>query len=134
MERLRLRIWCAATITLLLVAGIVRLVWQFVSQGSVMTADAWAMGVMFMIAAIGVYCLVLYLLVRPNGIRSPLFRIGFTVIATSAVAGVTIHFARFVPSPEASSPVSLVLAILLLIASISAYLLALNLVWSVLKD
>lgn len=134
MGHLHLRIWCAATVTLLLAAGIVRVVWHFISLGSSLTADAWAMGILFMIAAIGIYCLVLYLLVRPNKVRSPLFRICFTVLVTAAVAGAATHFARYVPSPEAASPVSLALAALLLVAGISAYLLALRFVWSVLKD
>ena len=134
MKHLYLRIWCAATITLLLVAGIVRIVWHFVTLGSSMTADAWAMGALLMIAAVGTYCLVVYLLVRPSKIRSPLFRICFTILATTAVVGAAIHFGRFFPSPEASSPVSLAIAILLLIAGISAYSLLLSFVWSVLKD
>lgn len=133
MKHLRIRIWCVATITLLLAAGIVRLVWHFVSLGSVLPTDGWALGILLIIAAIGAYGLFLYLLVRPNRTRSLVFRIWFTVIATSAFAGATIHFARYVPSPEASSPISLVLAILLLVAVVSAYLLALNLVWSAWK-
>jgi len=134
MEYLRIRIWCAATITLLVAAAIVRLVWHFVSLGSVLPTDGWALGILLMIAAIGAYGLFLYLMVRPNRIRSLVSKIWFTMIATSAFAGATIHFARYVPSPEASSSISLVLAIVLLVAVVNAYLLALNLAWSALKN
>ncbi len=58
-------------------------------------------------------------------------RIWVTIIITGALIDGIIHFVRFVPSPEAAAPLSVVIASLLLTGGISAYLLALWVIWSI---
>ncbi len=60
-------------------------------------------------------------------------RIWVTIIITGALIDGIIHFVRFVPSPEAASPLSVVIASLLLVGGIGAYLLVLWVIWSVWK-
>ena len=129
---LPLRIWFIASITLLISAVIVRLAWEVTYAPSA--------GYLFVVLAIllvtlGIYTLFLYLIIRPSlkKLKSLPVRKWVTIIITSALIGGVIHFVRFVPSPEAAAPLSVVIASLLLTGGISAYLLVLWVIWSVWK-
>ena len=132
MNRLPLRIWFIASITLALSAVIVRLVWQVTITTSV---GSLVVVILLILAILGTCALLFYLTIKPSlkKLKSLPVAILVTVIATGVLIDGIIHFVRFVPSPEAVSPLSVIIATLLLTAGISAYLLALWVIWSVRK-
>ena len=89
-------------------------------------------GLSLVVVASGYFFLVL--LMRPNLITSlkarPL-RAGATVVISAALITLSIHTARFLPSPEAAHPASQVMAVLLLAALACVYPLILKYVWCV---
>jgi hypothetical protein len=87
------------------------------------------------VVTLGIYALLVYFTIKPSlkKLRSLPIRICGTIIITFALISGIIHYIRFVPSPEAASPLSVVIASLLLLAGISAYPLALWVIWSVRK-
>ena len=133
MSYLTLRIWGAVTLSLPVPAAIARIAWNFDSP---MSGDAWAMNVLLLLAALGFYAFAIALIFRPNFnlLRGLPFRIGASPILTAALAGAIIHFIRFAPSPEAWSPASIVIAVLLLMTVGSLYLLMLWIVWCILPS
>ncbi len=131
-SHLPLRIWLIVSVTLLISAVIVRLAWAVTYAPSA--------GYLFVVLAIllvtlGIYALILYLSIKPSlkKLKSLPVRIWVAIIITGALIDGIIHFVRFVPSPEAASPLSVVIASLLLVGGISAYLLVLWVIWSVWK-
>ncbi len=126
------RIWLTVSVTLLISAVIVRLAWA--------VAYAPSAGYLFVVLAIllvtlGIYALFLYLIIKPSQkkLKSLPVRIWVTIIITGALIDGIIHFVRFVPSPEAASPLSVIIASLLLVGGISAYLLVLWVIWFIRK-
>ena len=131
-SHLPLRIWLIVSVTLLISAVIVRLAWAVTYAPSA--------GYLFVVLAIllvtlGIYALFLYLIIKPSlkKLKSLPVRIWVTIIITGALIDGIIHFVRFVPSPEAASPLSVIIASLFLVGGISAYLLVLWVIWSVWK-
>ena len=129
MHRLYLRVWVMVSITLAFSAAMVRLVWeltQTIPTGSLVIV------ILLIITILGVYALLLYLTIKPSlkKLKSLLAAISGTVILTGAITGSIIHYIRFVPSPEASSIRSVVMASLLLAAGVSIYLMVLWVIWS----
>ena len=131
-SHLLLRIWLIVSVTLLISAVIVRLAWAVTYAPSA--------GYLFVVLAIllvtlGIYALFLYLIIKPSPkkLKSLPVRIWVTIIITGAIIDGIIHFVRFVPSPEAASPFSIIIASLLLTGGIGAYLLVLWVIWSVWK-
>jgi hypothetical protein len=51
-------------------------------------------------------------------------------MATGGLVGGVIHLARFIPSPQSGLPWSLVIALLYLLAGLSAYSMLLWVIWS----
>jgi hypothetical protein len=89
-------------------------------------------GLSLVVVASGYFFLVL--LIRPGLITSlkarPL-RAGVTVVISAALVTLSIHTARFLPSPEAAHPFSQIMAVLLLAALACVYPLILKYVWCV---
>jgi len=132
MNYLPLRIWLIVSVTLALAAVVIRLVWA--------VSYALSAGYLFVVLAIllvtlGIYALILYLTIKPSlkKLKSLPVRIWVTVIITAALIDSIIHFVRFVPSPEAASPFSVIIASLLLTAAVSAYALVLWVIWFIRK-
>jgi len=76
----------------------------------------------------------LVLLARPGlfeKLKTRLARIGVSAVVTTALVTLSIHTARFLPSPEAAHPFSQTMAILLLAALIATYPLILRYIWRV---
>ncbi len=132
MKSLPFRMWFMASFTLALSALVVRLVWEFTSP---MAVGSMVVVILLILAVLGTYALVLYLTIKPSlkKLKSLPVAIFGGVIATGALIDSIIHFIRFIPSPNASSPLSVIIATLLLAAVISAYILVLWLLWSVQK-
>jgi hypothetical protein len=76
----------------------------------------------------------LVLLVRPGlfeKLKTRPARIGVSAVVTTALVTLSIHTARFLPSPIAAHPFSQTMAILLLAALIATYPLILRYIWRV---
>jgi hypothetical protein len=90
------------------------------------------LGLSFAVVVGGYFFLVL--LIKPsliNRLKTRLVRVGVSVVVTLALVTLSIHTARFLPSPEADHPFSQVMAILLLAALIATYPLILKYIWHV---
>ncbi len=129
MKYLPLRMWFIVSLTLALSAVIIRLIWEVTYATS---AVSLALITLVILIILGIYALPLYLLIKPSlkKLKSVPVRISVTLIATAGLIDVITHFIRFVPSPEAASPLSVVIASLLVMAAISAYPLILWVIWS----
>ena len=129
---LPLKIWLITTVTLALGAVIVRLAWEIT-----FTTAAFSLVVISLVifAIISVYALFIYFTIKPNlkKLKSLPVALGITVLTTAAISAVIIHFSRFVFSPEAASPLSVIISTMLLMAGISAYLLVIWVIWFIKK-
>ncbi|MFC1911854.1 hypothetical protein ACFLXG_01680 [Chloroflexota bacterium] len=128
MSHLLLRVWLMVSCTFALSAVIVRLAWEIYVNP---LAGTLAVVIPVIVVIAGTNALIIYLLIAPNmkKIRSLLIRIWVIAIFTAGAVGSIIHYIRFVPSPEAEAPLSIVIATLLLIAVASGYLAALWALW-----
>ena len=132
MNYLPLRIWLIVSVTLALAAVVVRLVWEVIYAPS---AGYLSVVIVVLLVTLAIYALIPYLTIKPSlkKLKSLPVRIWVTVIITAALIASIIHFVRFVPSPEAASPLSVIIASLLLTAAVSAYPLALWVIWFIRK-
>ncbi len=129
MKHLPIRIWLMVTLTLALAPVIIRFVWEITINSSVASL---VILIPVILTIVGIYALVLYLLIAPSmkKLRSLPVLIGVIVVFTAGLIGSIIHYIRFVPSPEAAAPLSVVMATLLIMAAISGYILILWVIWS----
>ena len=130
MKRLYLRVWAIVALTLALGAGMVRLAWGLTTAGH---GGSIAIIILLMLAISITYALLLYLAIKPSLRKLTGLPVAIlaTVIAGGGIIGCIIHFIRFVPSPKASSPVSVVVASLLMASGVAICGLILWLVWRV---
>ncbi len=107
---------------------VVRLIWALTSPMMVVSR---VIIVLLILAALGVNALVVYLIIKPSlrKLKSLPVAISATVVFGGALVGAGIHFVRFITSPGASSPISVVIASLFMAACISGYVFLLWLVW-----
>ena len=126
MNNLPFKIWFIVALTLALGAVIVRLAWEVI-----IAAPSLVVIILVMFTTLSIYALLLYLIIKPSlkKLKSLPVRIWVSVIITAAIISAIVHYIRFVPSPEATSPLSVIIASLLLAASISIYLLVLWALW-----
>ena len=126
MNYLPFKVWFIVAFTLALGAIITRLVWEVI-----IAAPSLVVIISVMFATLNIYALLLYLIIKPSlkKLKSLPVRIWVSVIVTAAIISAIVHYIRFVPSPEATSPLSVIIASLLLAASISIYLLVLWALW-----
>lgn len=113
MKSRRFRVWVMVALTLALGAAIIRLIWEITFSPSV---GSLAVIILLLVAAVSTYVLFLYLTIKPSlkKLRSLPVAIATTVITVGGTAGGVIHFIRFVSSPQASSPLSVLVASVLL--------------------
>ena len=126
MNYLPFKVWFIVALTLALGAVIVRLAWEVI-----VAAPSLVVIILVMFTTLSIYALLLYLIIKPSlkKLKSLPVRIWVSVIVTAAIISAIVHYIRFVPSPEATSPLSVIIASLLLTASISIYLLVLWVLW-----
>jgi len=132
LKYLPLKIWLIVVITLALSAAIIRLAWEIVYGPP---AASLVLIILVMLALLGIYVLSIYFTIKPNLKKLTSLSVGIvvTVMATAGLIGGIIHFIRYVPSPEATEPLSVVIATLFLLAGSSAYFLLLWIIWSIWK-
>ncbi len=133
MNYLPFRVWFIVSLTLALGAVIVRLAWEITFTTAV---PSLAIIILVIFAIISIYALLLYLTIKPSlkKLKSLPVAIWVTVMFTAGLIGALIHFVRFVPSPEAALPLSVIIASMLIMSAISAYLLVLWVIWFTGKD
>ena len=126
MNYLPFKVWFIVAFTMALGAVIVRLAWEII-----VAAPSLVVIILVMFTTLSIYALLLYLIIKPSlkKLKSLPVRIWVSVMVTAAIISAIVHYIRFVPSPEATSPLSVIIASLLLAASISIYLLALWSLW-----
>jgi hypothetical protein len=128
MKSRHLRIWVIVALTLALGAAIIRLGWGITnaSHGSSITII-----ILLMVAISVTYALLLYLAIKPSlkKLTSLPVAILASVIAGGGIIGSIIHFIRFIPSPRASSPLSVLVASLLMASGVAICGLILWVVW-----
>ena len=126
MNYLPFKVWFIVALTLALGAVIVRLAWEVI-----VAAPSLVVIILVMFTTLSIYALLLYLIIKPSlkKLKSLPVRIWVSVMVTAAIISAIVHYIRFVPSPEATSPLSVIIASLLLAAGISIYLLALWALW-----
>ncbi len=126
MNYLPFKIWFIVALTLALGAVIVRLAWEVI-----VAAPSLVVIILVMFTTLSIYALLLYLIIKPSlkKLKNLPVRIWVSVIVTAAIISAIVHYIRFVPSPEAISPLSVIIASMLLTASISIYLLVLWALW-----
>jgi len=130
MNQLLVRIWFMVTMTLALSAVVVSLGWEVTSAASV---GSRVVIILLMLAILGTYALLLYLTIKPSlkKLKSLPVAIWVTLIATGAIADGIGHFFRFVFSSDPTLPYGVIVATLLLMAGVAAYLLTLWVFWFV---
>jgi hypothetical protein len=133
MKSLPLRICFLASMTFITGAGVVRLVWALTSSLPMISK---VILILLIFAILGIYALILYLTIKPSlrKFTSLPVAILVTVVLTGALAGATIHYIRFITSPGADSPLSLIIACLLEASGISLYAVLLWGIWKARKS
>ncbi len=121
------------TMGLALSAVITRLVWE---ATTITSPASLAIIILVILVILSIYALLLYFIIKPSlrKLKSLPVRIAILAIGTAGISSVIIHFIRFVPSPEAAPLLSVIIATLLLVASISGYILILWGIWSIGKN
>lgn len=133
MNYLPLKIWLIVTVTLALGALVVRLAWEI---PYIEATSSQIMIILLILATISIYAFFIYFTIKPGlkTLKSLPLKIWVTVMASVGLIGGIIHFINFIPSPEATPFLSAAIAILFLLAGISAYLLILRVIWFRRKD
>ena len=128
MKSLYLRVWFIVALTLVLGAAITRLAWALAHLSQ---AGSLVIVSLLMVAVLATYVLLLYLAIRPSlkKLRSLPVAIAATVIAGGGIIGSIIHFIRFIPSPNASSPLSIIVASMLMASGVVLCALILWVIW-----
>ena len=123
-----LRIWLLATIAPVIIAAVMRLGWEMVVNPSV---SGTIMSVLVSLGLVSFYALVCYFTLKPKLEKFTSLPVGLALIAMAAgaLAGGIIHFVRFIHSPLAGMPWSLIIAVLYLLAATSAYGILIWWVW-----
>ena len=125
-----LKIWFIVTFTIVVIAIVIRSIWQIVI---IPTPGTMLIFIPLILALLGIDALFAYLAVNPQKLRGLPFLIGITVALTAGLlAGVT-HFVRFIISPEAEHVLSKVIGSCVVLSSTSAYLMVLWFIWSLRK-
>jgi len=113
--------------------AVIRMVWEAVVNPFTGTLAIVILTVLFFL---GAYALLVYFTIRPDWrkLKSLPVVSGLALLATGGFTGSIIHFIRFVSSPQAAAPLSVVLASLFIFASASGYTLILWIAWSTWKE
>ena len=128
-----LRIWFLVTMTPVFAVAIIRLIWEATVNPFVGTL---IIVILVVLGFLGAYAILVYFTIKPDfkKLKSLPVGIGLSLMATGGFISGIIPFIRFVPSPHAAAPLSLVLGGLFAFAGTSAYFLILWITWSIWKS
>jgi hypothetical protein len=115
--------------TLAISALMVRLVWEVIRAPS---AGYRFVVILVILMVLGISALLLYFTIKPGlkKLKSLPVKVSITLIVTIGFIDAIVHYIRFVPSPKAVLPISVVIASLLLMSAVIAYPLVLWIIWS----
>jgi hypothetical protein len=130
MDYSRLKIWFIVTFTLAVMAIVIRAIWQIVV---IPTSGTMLIFIPLIIAMLSMNALFAYLVVNPHKFKSVPFLTGITVALTVGLLAGVSHFVRFIISPEAEHALSKFISSLVLLSSVSAYVILLYIIWSLRK-
>jgi hypothetical protein len=123
----RLKVWFIVTLTLAVVAAVIRAIWQIVV---IPTSGTMLIFIPLLLAVLGMDGLFIYLVANPRKLKSLPFLTGVTVALTAGLLAGIAHYVRFIVSPEAEPVLSKIISSLVLLSCTSAYLLVLWIIWS----
>ena len=128
MKNKLIRFWIILTFTPAIAALVIRLLW---AAQTAYALGTWIIIILLIGAVLGLYAAILYFTFNPDlkKLQSPPFKILFSAVLVSLIIVSIIHFYRFVPSPEANMPISVPMAIMILISELSGGTLLLYLIW-----
>ena len=128
---LKLRIWFAATITLVVTGIVIRSIWQI---AVIPTAGTFRIFIPLILALLGLNAVIIYLTIKPQKLKSLPIVIGIIVVATVGLIAGAAHFVHFIVSSEAAPVLSKIISAFIILPSLSAYLLLLYFIWSLRKS
>ncbi len=131
MNSSRLKIWCIITFSMVVIAIVIRAIWQIVV---IPTPKTVLVFVPLIIALIGSDVLISYLVFKPGKIKSLPFSIGLTVTFGAGLLAGVVHFYRFIISTQADPFFSKVISWMIILSSASAYFIFLYVIWSLRKS
>ena len=129
MKHLTFRIWSLVTVTPVIVAIIIRIIWELMVNTS---TNGLIILIPVILGLLSLYALIACFIVKPNPKVPTSLPVGMgvAILATAGLIGGVIHLTRCIPSPEAGLPWSLVIALIYLLAGTSAYFMLLWIIWS----
>jgi hypothetical protein len=127
MNYARMKIWLIATFTMAVAAIVIRSIWQIVV---IPTSGTMLIFIPLIIAMLVIDAFFIYLVVNPHKFKSVPFLTGVTVALTAGLIAGVAHFVRFIISPEAEHALCKVIGFLVVLSSVSAYLIILYIIWS----
>jgi hypothetical protein len=130
MSSSRFKTWCVITITLAVIAIVIRAIWQIVV---IPTPKTMLIFIPLIVALIGVNALIAYFVARPEKIKSLAFSVGFTVVLSAGLLAGLTHFYRFIVSTQADPFFSKVIGWLIVTSSVSAYFIFIYVIWKLRK-
>ena len=133
MKYLPLKIWFMVAMTLALLAVVIRAVWQIIA---IPTAGTLTIFIPLIFTILGINALIIYFTIKPNlkKLKSPPALLGIALVLTGGLISGTAHYSNFIFSPEAEPLTSKIIATLLVLGTISAYFLAIRVIWSIWKS
>ncbi|MCK4862787.1 MAG: hypothetical protein KAS25_00755 [Dehalococcoidales bacterium] len=126
----RLKVWCIITFSMVVIAIVIRAIWQIVV---IPTPKTMLIFVPLIIALIGSDVLISYLVFKPGKIKSLSFSIGLTVTFGAGLLAGVVHFYRFIISTQADPFFSQIISWMIILSSASAYFIFLYVIWSLRK-
>jgi len=127
MNYTRFKILLVLSITLALMAVVIRAIWQIVD---IPTPNTMIIFIPLILALLGGNAFLAYIAFNPQKIRSLPVVIGLTLALTAGLVAGVKHYINYIPSPEATLLLSKIVATLIVLGSVGIYLLVLWLLWS----
>ena len=128
-----LKIGIIASFTLMFIAVAIRAVWQIIL---IPTSGTMVIFIPLIFTILGANALVAYLTVKPSlqKLKRLPVVIGITAVVAAGLVAVVSHYANYIPSPEAATLPSKIIATLLLLSGLVACLILLWFIWSLWKN
>lgn len=127
MSRLHYKIWFLVSFSLAVVAVVIRSIWEIVL---VPTPNILLMFISLIVALVGGDVFLWYLVLFPRKLRSLPVCTGVTLVLTAGLVAGVKHYINYIPSPEAQWLLSKIIATLIVVSSVSVYVLLLWMLWT----
>ena len=122
--------WLIATITVAIIGGVIRSIWQIVV---IPTPGTMLIFIPAILAMIGGNAFLVYITIKPERLSSLLSFIVLALILSGGIIAGIIHFVNFITSPLADPFWSKLISACIMFACVSGYFLLLWFLWSLRK-